>query len=371
MDLSIFKKKGKKKDQILSIDLGTHLTKGVLAKVKGDNLELINYAIVESEGVSHASEPAQLGKLIKKVVDTLGGSAKTISLALGGPECVLRPAEVSLVPKKDMILMMKHNSKNYLQQDFPNYAFDCYVIPCVLEASKEDDDSENEGRDQEGTVESKPGSGKTKAKVLVGGIPKQTINNVQEAVKAAGLAVDFITPNLVSPINTLERVQHELFKEEPIAVVDIGYASSNINILSNGQLILNRVVGFGGKTLTKGLSNALSIDSAEAEGLKVGMPQEVEQQLRPLLASLCQELRVSINYFEVQQDVTVSQIFLSGGTARSKVIVDALQEELVVPCQSLNTIEIMEINLEPEAAGELADASPQLAVAVGTILAQL
>ena len=87
--------------------------------------------------------------------------------------------------------------------------------------------------------------------------------------------------------------------------------------------------------------------------------------LDPLLSPLGRELRASIDFFENQQDKTVTQVFLSGGPARSDFIVQALQTELMAPCKSWNPARFLEMALPPEKLGEIEQASPQLTVAIG------
>ena len=133
--------------------------------------------------------------------------------------------------------------------------------------------------------------------------------------------------------------------------------------------MLSRVVGIGGDKLTTGLAEAIGVSYAEAENIKVGMPQEVESSLQPLLSPLGRELRASIDFFEHQQDKTVGQVLMSGGAARSEFIMQTLQSELMVPCKGWNPTTFMNMALNPHQMGEVEQVAPQLAVAVGGAVA--
>jgi Tfp pilus assembly PilM family ATPase len=80
-------------------------------------------------------------------------------------------------------------------------------------------------------------------------------------------------------------------------------------------------------------------------------------------------LRASIDYFENHNDKAVSKVFLSGGSVRSDLIVEALQAELMVPCEVLAGTKFLELALPPEKVGELEQAAPQLTVAIGAAAA--
>jgi type IV pilus assembly protein PilM len=153
--------------------------------------------------------------------------------------------------------------------------------------------------------------------------------------------------------------------------VDIGFRSSSISLLQQGQLMLSRVVGIGADRFTSGLAEALNVSYAEAEGIKIGMAGEVQPQLDALIAPLGRELRASIDFFEHQQDRAVQQVFLTGGSARSEVVVQRIQQDLVLECKILNPTTFLQMELPPQQAAELEQIAPQLAVALGAGLAAL
>src|SRR5438874_3608447 len=114
---------------------------------------------------------------------------------------------------------------------------------------------------------------------------------MQTAIRNAGLVADDILPGLVGPVNAFELAMPEVFSKEIVALVDIGFKNTTICILQQGELILSRVVGIGGDKLTNGLAETLGVSYAEAEGIKVGMPSEVQTQLQTLVLPLGRELR--------------------------------------------------------------------------------
>jgi type IV pilus assembly protein PilM len=260
-----------------------------------------------------------------------------------------------LMPVADMRKLLKFNSKNYLQQDLPDYVFDC----CYLFSQQSALDGKGGGKSM----------GSQKQKVVIGGIKKKLLNELIASVKSAGLIPDQVVPGLVGPINSFELAEPEAFAKEVVALVEIGFRNTTINILDAGDVILHRVIAFGGDKLTSGLSEALGISYPEAENIKVGMTSEIQDSLELLVNPLGRELRASIDFFEHQHDKPVAQIYLSGSTARNDVVMQALQAELMVPCKAWNPTQALEIDLTPEKAGELEQVAPQLSVAVGAAAA--
>jgi type IV pilus assembly protein PilM len=342
----------KRRTHIVAIDLGTRTTKAISLQRRGTGFELVRYTIQDAPNHDKGLSTEVVANHLKLVTEALGAKTRQIVLMAGVNDCLLRHAELPLVPVGDMRLMLKFNSKNYLQQDLPDYVFDCHILPPPPGAKPAETLKPN-----------------AKCRVLVGGAKKQFLESLQLASKEAGLLADQITPSLLASANAFEMAQPEIFNKEVVALVDIGFRNSSISILLNGELTLSRVVGIGGDRLTAGLAEALNISYAEAEGIKIGMPEQVQSAMLPLLTPLGRELRASIDFFEHQEDKTVTQVFVSGGSARSTFLIETLQSELMVPCKSWNPVSFLSSALPPEQLSELEQVAPQLAVAAGGAVA--
>jgi type IV pilus assembly protein PilM len=347
MALPFFNTRPKKRDQIVAIDLGSRTTKAIYLQRKGNSFQLLRYSILDAPIYEKTLSADLLAEHLRAVATSIGAKTKTVNLAIGVGESILRTAELPAIPISEMRLMLKYNSKNYLQQDLPDHVFDCSIVP------------------PRQTLQPEQGKSAQKYKVWVGAAKSQVINNLQGALKNAGLIADQVSLGILAPVNAFEAAFPEVFTREVVALVDIGFKNTTISILAEGELILSRVVGIGSDKLTAGLSEALGVSYAEAEGIKVGMPSEVEGTVVPLLAPLGRELRASIDFFEHQHEKTLSHIYISGGAARSEFIVQTLQSELMVPCKGWNPTSFMALALPPQQIGEVEQIAPQLTVAVG------
>ena len=356
MALSFFNNLAKKRDQMLSIDLGGRTTKAVQLQRKGDELVLSRYVLLDAPIYEKSLSADLLTEHLKSICQAMDTKTKLVTLAVGVNESVVRHADLLHMPVHDMRQVLKNNTKNYLQQDLPGHIFDCSIL---LPRSA-----------QTGAEKSKI-AGSQKQKVLVAGARKQLIDDVQTAIRNTGLIPDYIVPGLVGPVNAFELAMPEVFNKEVVALVDIGFKHTSICLLQQGELILSRVVAIGGDKLTNGLAESLGISYAEAEGIKVGMAPEVQSQLEALVLPLGRELRASIDFFEHQQDKTVTQVYLGGASAGSELILQSLQTELLVECKTWNPLNFLQLSLPPQQAGEVEHVAPQLAVAVGAALAAL
>ena len=345
---SLFSGGPAKRTQIVAIDLGQRTTKAVHIHRKGSTYELLNYALIDAPQSEKAPSAQMIGEHLKAVADAINYKGKRISIILGVSEALLRHAELPVVPVNDMRFMLKYNSKSNLQQDLNDYIFDCHTIGLT------------QNNAAEAATKTVP-----KARVLVGGARKQTLDQLQEAAKYATLTLDDVIPSLICPANAFEFAAPQVFTSEVVALVDIGFKNSSISILANGELALSRVVSLGSDKLTAGLAEAMGVSYAEAEGIKIGLPEEVQGAMQSLMIPLGRELRASIDFFEHQQDKTVSQVFVSGGSARSPFLIESLQSELMVQTKVWNPVASMNPSLPSDKLADLEQVATQLAVVVG------
>jgi len=348
---------GRKRDQIMAVDLGSRTTKAVCLHRRGQGFALSGFAVLDAPIYEKTLPVDLLTEHLKLIQQTLQPTSKYVCLAVGVSDALLRHAEIPRMPVPDMRRVLKLNPRNYLQQELAGHVFDCHVGAQAQPAAPN-------GKPKEA-------GGAPKQKVLVVGARKQFVDDLVEGAKGAGLVLDRIVPGLIGPVNTFEKALPEVFAKGVVAVVDLGYKNSSICIVQEGELVLSRVVGIGGDRLTNGLAEALSISYAEAEGIKIGMPGEVQAQLETLLVPLGRELRASIDFFEHQQDRAVTQVFVTGGSSCSESIVQRLQQELIVECQILKPAAFLQLQLPPAQAAEIEQVAPQLTVALGAALAAL
>ncbi len=347
----------KKRDQIISVDLGSRTTKAALLERRGEVMALTKFALLDAPIYDKKMSPELLAEHLRAIAETLGGTAKSVCLAIGLDEAILRQVEFPQIPLHEMRLVLKNNTKAYMQQDLPNHVYDCHIFPPKLAAPG------GKGADQQ------KAAAIPKLKVLVAAAKQQLVQDYLSAIKLAGLNAEALIPGLLGPVNAFEACMPELYVNDSVALVDMGFRHTSICIMDRGELGLTRVVNIGGDKVTQGLADAMSISYAEAEGIKVGMAPEVMSSLELQILPLGRELRASIDFFEHQQDRSVSQIFISGGSSNSEMILQMLHSELITECKTWNPTSCLQMALPGQQAVEIEHLGSQLTVAIGAALA--
>jgi len=340
---------------MVSVDLGNRTSKAVYLQRRGSQIALCGYAVLDAPIFEKALSPEMLAEHLKSLYQALQPKTRSLTLTLGVNDAVVRPVDMPRLPMDDLRSVLKLNSRAYLQQDYPGYIFDGFVM-----LSWSQPDTSKGGASA---------AAQQKQRVLVAGAKKQLVDDYVQGARDAGWSPEAIVPALVGPVNAFEQAMPEVFMSESVALVDIGFKNSSICILQKGELALSRIVGIGGDRLTQGVSEAMNISYAEAEGIKIGMPEEARPAMDASLVPLGRELRASIDYFEHQQDKMVSRVFVSGASAGSPVVMQTLQAELMVECKTWDPTRFLQMDLPQAQAAQMSEVGPQLAVAVGVALA--
>ncbi|MEP6663340.1 MAG: pilus assembly protein PilM, partial [Verrucomicrobiota bacterium] len=301
-------------EQIIAIDLGMRSTKAVCLEKDGAALRLVSYTIQDRPEFGKALSTDSLSKHLSAIAEALNARTKETVLILGASESLICHSEMPVIDTSDMRKMVKLNPKVYFQEDLPGYSFDCFVL--------HQDASQKTSAKQV-----------RKARTLIVGVKNSLLKNLQSGADSAGLEMEQVTVSQAAAANCF-LMSPEAAEKKNVALVDIGFNHSTISLLVNGEITLSRVVNVGANSFTSGLADAMNITYSVAEGLKQIMPDKVNNQLKTLVTPLSFELANSIHFFEQQQDNKVSEVFVSGGSARSNFIIQFLQAELNLPCRS-------------------------------------
>jgi type IV pilus assembly protein PilM len=333
-------------NRVLAIALGSHTTKAVALEREGSGYVLRGFTIQDTP-VREGKDPAAYAELLtgffRKIKQALGGQISEAIIVLGYAETLLRHVELPVLPIADLREMLELGSKTYLQEDHSDFSFDCWVP---------------HGQAPENA---KPGQ---KSKVLVGGVKRATRDELHHAARNAGLNVLRITVSQIGQASAV-RALLGLAEGEAVATLDVGFRSSSICILADGEIVQSRVVALGGDKLTRGLAEAMNVSYAAAEGVKLVLPDKVQATLKELLSSLAAELKGSIDFFEAECGKKVTAVYVSGGSARSNLILQTLHESVALPFKHLDPTTSITLAVPEGQVQEVKREAPQLTVAIG------
>jgi type IV pilus assembly protein PilM len=173
-------------------------------------------------------------------------------------------------------------------------------------------------------------------------------------------------------------VNYQVAGNETVALMNVGAAISNINIISGGVSTFTRDVTIGGNAFTEEIQKQLNVSYDEAEALKIGgnradadsvVPQEVERVLGSVAEQMAGEIQRSLDFYaSTAADSHLAKVLLSGGTAKIPALFKTIEQRVGVPVEILNPFKNIEIDNRRFDPAHIMDIAPTAAVAVGLAL---
>jgi type IV pilus assembly protein PilM len=346
----------KRGNSVIGIDLGKRAFKGVLLHRKGDaRYVLTNYASREvPEEMATADELAQQLKLLFR---DLGGSAKGCAIAISDPASLLRIIEQPDTPIDLLRQALRLNGLAVLNQECRDFVLDCAPVSV-------------NGTNGHGTNGGGPGSnggsnGVTQKKYLVGGMLRPSVKQIADAMSKTRVSADILQLAPICSFNAFEFAYPDIFANDAFLLLDMGHLQSTVLIGSKKELVLVRSIDYGGKTLTQALTADGAVEASAAQIMIQEGDAGMADICRDSLTRLATEVRNSIGFFEGQHDESIHRVFVSGGLARTEIILQTLSDELGLPCEIWDPLETCEVALPAAKRQQLPNEFVSLNVACG------
>ena len=323
----------KRADSVVGIDLGKHVLKGVALRRKSDSRFILTGFASRPVPEEFASAD-DLSRELKQLVRELGG-AKACAFAVSDPTNILRIIEQPDTPLDLLRNALRLNGLAVLNQECKDFVLD--VAPV---GSQDTDGSTSEKSSNAGGT-----SVITQTKYLVGGMLRSQVKQILAAANKIKLPAELLQVAPVCSFNAFEFAYPEIFANEAFLLLDMGHLQSTVLIGSKSELVLVRSIDYGGKALMHALTAEDALD-ADAAWLMVQQGDEGMTEIcRGSLARLGMEVRNSIGFFEGQREEQINRIFVSGGLARAETVLQALSDELSLPCEIWDPLETCELAL--------------------------
>jgi type IV pilus assembly protein PilM len=206
---------------------------------------------------------------------------------------------------------------------------------------------------------------------------KEVVSDYSMVIREAKLQPTVMDVAAFTIQNAFE-INYEVNPEESVALVNVGAALSNINIVSGGTSAFTRDVTVGGNVFTEEIQKRLNVSQEEAEAWKIGsigegatdvLPSEVEAVLAEVAESVAGQFQRSLDFFLASStDATINRIFLCGGAAKVSALQKALQEKARAQVEIMDPFARISIDEKKFDMTFLHQHAAEAAVAVGLAL---
>ena len=342
----------------VGLDLGSHALKVVEITRAGGRLAVTGIGTIPTPrgaiSGGAVTNPQTLAPVIRALLADAGIRSKRVVISLGGQGAIIREVALPEMPERDLDQAAIFEAERYLPRGATEPKCQYRIVNRIPE---------------EGQVE-----------ILVVASASDVVNRQAAAAAVAGLTTAVME---VAPLSAIRSVRdRDGVDRGAIVYATVGAESTDIVVLDGERVRLARNVPVGGDALTGAIAEALSCDWTEAEALKIKhadlraeeghsentMVRRLRHVILPLVTRLSNEVRRSVDFYLARvRGSSVSQIVLTGGTARLRNLSSFLGEATALPVRIGNPLATCELDARfpPD---DLADISPTLAVAVGLAL---
>lgn len=335
-------------DLVVGVDIGSHAVKICQLKRTDKAYAVINLgsATLPEGAVDDGTlnDPEVVGKAIAELFKNLKIKKKKVGFSISGYSVIVKKVNLAVMSEKELEEHIQSEAEQYIPFDID----DVYLDFQDLKTNKEGGD---------------------RTDVMLVAAKKEIVDDYLEMLEALDLQPVIVDVDGFALENTYE---YNYPKDENVALVDIGAAKMNINIISKGISVVARDIVVGSRQLTEQIQNAFDIEFEEAEALKLGhIPAgDRQQQIEEIFSTTCTqwvlEIKKAIDLYHANHsDAPLSRLVLSGGGSKVAGLRDFLASETGLSVELFNPFANMTVNTKKIDADYLNTIGPEMAIATG------
>lgn len=337
---------------VLGIDVGTSAIKIVQLRRERGQAVLETYgaiALGPYAGVEIGrATNLPVEKLAEALTDVLregNTTTKESGISIPYSASLISLIKMPAVSERQLKSMVPIEARKYIPVPIGEVMLDWFVVP------KEDTD---------------PEKGK-KEDVLLVAIHKETLTKYQSLVQATALSASFFEIEVFSTARA--SLGAGIL---PVAVLDIGAATSKLYVVERGIVRESHILNHGGQELTLAVAGALGITVSEAEelkrthGLLASGGEKLRSSAESTLNNLLSEVNRSLLSYQQRAGKALATVVITGGGATLKGLPEFMQTRLSAQVERADPFKKTRAPAFLE--GVLSDIGPEFSVAVGLAL---
>ncbi len=312
---------------IAAVDIGSSKVALMVARVEGEDVQVLYYKSLPSKGVSHGGvlNPTKVAEPVGKLLDDAGASlgTKITQVLVGTPRyrLVERDAAAKFERTDTSIGITKEEFltlKDIATDDYPVDNKDKESIyGCVHQSFNTDEDIQMYDEDEIVGMMSNTFSGNYK--LYIG--RKQLLDNIDRVFNTLGVSV---ARKSFSPLVLGDVILSKDEMDNGVALVDMGAGVTSVSVYSGGVLRHHAAIPFGGDSITGDIRHESGFSERLSENIKLAYGSCMPEKL----ANLSDKI-IRVNYKESgnYRDIKVEYLAQIIG-AREKEIIEAMLWEI-------------------------------------------
>jgi type IV pilus assembly protein PilM len=339
----------KRSKGLVGLDVGSSAVKLVeLRQKKGEyHLERLGVEPLSPEAIVDGSimDSSLVVDAIHKLNDETKVKSTQYATALSGHSVIIKKIQVPAMNEEELGESIQWEAEQYIPFDINDVRLDYVVLG--------------------------DGGGRETMEVLLVAVKRDKVNDYTSVISQTGKTPVLVDVDAFAIQNAYE-VNYDLDPLKTLALVNMGAAVTNINVISRGSTVFWRDISFGGNQYTEALQRELNLSFEQAEAVKRGETggrfnqADVRAVLDEVSAEMAGEIRKTFDFYTTtSSEGPVDELVLSGGCALTPGLEQVLRDRFQVPVERMDPLRRIRHRESDFNAEWLQTISPMLAVAVG------
>jgi type IV pilus assembly protein PilM len=339
----------------VGLDIGSSSVKVVQLKESGKGYHLVNFGIepLPAQTIVDGSIMNQTAVVdaIRSLKNALKLKPREVATAISGHSVIIKKIKVPPMTPEELEEQIPWEAEHHIPFSKDDVEIDHQLVST---------------QNAQGQME-----------LLLVAAKKEVVSDYTMVIREAKLLPTVMDVAAFTIQNAFE-VNYEATPDEAVALINVGAALSNINIVAGGTSAFTRDVTVGGNIFTEEIQKRLNVSQEEAEAWKIGsmgeaahevLPHEVEAVLAEVADGVAGQFQRSLDFFLASAaDATITRIYLCGGSAKVPALQKSLQEKSRTSVEILDPFKKITIDERKFDMAFLRHHAAEATVAVGLAL---
>jgi len=346
-------KKGIGKNSLVGLDIGSSSVKAVELQRKGSSLQLgsLGYENLQPDTIvdGQIMELNNVSDVISSIFNEHKIKTTRVAAGVSGHSVIVKNIVVPPMSEEELHESFSWHAEEHIPFDIADVNLDYHITDTSSEA----------------------------VAVLMAACKSEKIANVKQAIQLAGKHPVVIDVDAFALQNCYE-VNYRPAPGEVVALLNIGGATMNINILNGTRSVFARDASVGGSQYTSLLQKELGLSFDQAEAVKRGMPLPEGSEVRdiqPIIESvsdiLALEIQKTMDFYRATAEdgeSAIQKILFSGGGSKLPGLSEYLAKRFELPVELFDPFKQIQVDARRFDPDYMREVVPEMVVAVGLAL---
>ena len=335
---------------VVGLDIGSSAVKLVELRERKGSFQVQKVAVEGLSPEAIVDGSIMDSSLVVDAIHKLNDQAKVknpnFATSLSGHSVIIKKIQVPAMSQEELAESIQWEAEQYIPFDINDVRLDYVVLS-----------------------EAPPGEGQMD--VLLVAVKRDKVNDYMSVISQAGRTPALVDVDAFAVQNCYE-VNYDLDPLKVVALVNMGAAVTNINVVSRGQSVFWRDISFGGNQFTEALQREYNLSFDQAETVKRGgtVDRYSASEARPVIdavsGEMASEVQKTFDFFAATSaEGPVDELVVSGGCALTPNLLQILRERFGVPVELMDPFRRVQVRESDFDAEWLRSVAPMLAVTVG------